>query len=446
MPAQSVVLSPHDPDWARHFEAERALLERVLAPWLEGGIEHVGSTAIPGVAAKPIVDMVAGVRDLEEAREAYEPLEAAGYVDEPHRPEIAHHFAKPALELDRRRFNLHLTVARKLVALLVAVVALGGGSARGGGSPVALVTAETQNQLLAIELPSGHVLKRLRMPADPENVAVAGGKRAVVVSPRAGAVTVVATPSLRIVRVLRGFVSPHIVTATADLHGAYVTDDGSGRLAVIRLSGRPRVVRRIFVGAGAHHLSVSPSGNELWIALGERARTIAVLDVSDPWRPQVERRFDPGFAAHDVGFSSDWRVWVTAADRRFVTVFDSRTLRPVARLAAGAPPQHVAFGPIRGAFVTSGYGGSLEIVDRFSGRVLRRVRVPYGSFNVATFGSFVVTSSLLRGTLTELTDRGAVLMSRHYAPAARGVAVAVFSEAPLAVPAARTRGSPARPS
>ena len=104
-----VALVPYDPDWARSFEAERALLERVLEPWLEGGIEHVGSTAIPGVAAKPIVDMVASVRDLEEAREAYEPLEAAGYVDEPHRPEIAHHFAKPALELDARRLNLHLT-------------------------------------------------------------------------------------------------------------------------------------------------------------------------------------------------------------------------------------------------------------------------------------------------------------------------------------------------
>ena len=32
-----------------------------------------------------------------------------GYVDEPHRPEIAHHFAKPALDLDRRTLNLHLT-------------------------------------------------------------------------------------------------------------------------------------------------------------------------------------------------------------------------------------------------------------------------------------------------------------------------------------------------
>ena len=316
-------------------------------------------------------------------------------------------------------------MARRLAALVFAAAVLGGGSARGGGSPVALVTAETQNVLLAISLPDGRVLKRVRMPADPESVAVVQNQ-AVVVSPQAGAVTVVSTPSLRVVRVLRGFESPHVVTATADFRGAYVTDEGSGRLQVIRLTGRPRVVRSVFVGAGAHHMGVSPAGNELWVALGERARTIAVLDVSDPWRPRVVGRFDPGFAAHDVAFSSDWRVWVTAADRRFVTVFDSRTRRPVARVPAGAPPQHVAFGPVRGAFVTSGYGSSLEIVDRFSGRVRRTVRVPYGSFDVATFGGFVVTSSLLRGTVTQLTDEGHVWMKRRYAPAIRGIAVATF--------------------
>src|SRR5207244_12726051 len=104
------------------------------------------------------------------------------------------------------------------------------------------------------------------------------------------------------------------------------------------------VVRSGFVGAGAHHMGVSPSGNELWVALGESARTIVVLDVSDPMRPKVVGRFDPGFAAHDLAFSSDWRVWVTAADRRSVTIFDTRTLRPVAGLPAGAPPQPAAIG------------------------------------------------------------------------------------------------------
>jgi len=317
-------------------------------------------------------------------------------------------------------------VTRKLTALLVAVAALGGGAARGGGSPVALVTAETQNALLAIALPSGNVLRRLRMPADPEDVAVVGADHAVVVSPRARAVTVLSTPSLRVVRILRGFSAPHVVAATADLQGVYLTDDGSGQLVAIRFSPRPHVVRRVFVGLGAHHFSVSPSGNQAWIALGERARTIVMVDVSEPWRPKVVGRFDPGFAAHDLAFSSDWRVWVTSADRRSVTIFDTTTLRPVARIAAGAPPQHVAIGYADDAFVTSGYGRSLEIVDRSSGRIRRTVRVPYGSFDVTVGGGFAVTSSLLRGTVTEVDDAGRVWLSKRFAPAARGVAVAAF--------------------
>jgi len=317
-------------------------------------------------------------------------------------------------------------MARKLGVLAVVAALLGGGSARGGGSLVALVTAETQNALLAIALPSGKLLKRLPMPADPENVVAVGGRYAVVVSPRAGAVTVLSTPSLRIVRVLHGFVDPHIVAATADLQGVYVTDDGSGQLVAIRFAPRPHVVRRVFVGLGAHHFDVSPFGNQAWVALGERARTIVVLDVSDPWRPKVVGRFDPGFAAHDLAFSSEWRVWVTASDRRFVTIFDTRTRRPVARVAAGAPPQHVAIGYIDDAFITSGYGSSLEIVDRSSGRIRRTVHVPYGSFNVTVGGGFAVTSSLLRGTVTEVDDAGRVWLNKRFAPAARGVAVAAF--------------------
>jgi GrpB-like predicted nucleotidyltransferase (UPF0157 family) len=85
---------PYDPGWPGLFEAERELLERVLAPWLEGGIHHVGSTSIPGLAAKPIIDIIAGVRDFEEARAAFEPLAEHGYEYTPHRPRT-HHFSKP---------------------------------------------------------------------------------------------------------------------------------------------------------------------------------------------------------------------------------------------------------------------------------------------------------------------------------------------------------------
>ena len=94
MAARTVVV-PYDPEWPRRFDEERALLQPVLAPWLEGGIHHIGSTAIPGIAAKSMIDMMAGVRDLEEARAAFEPLFALGYEETPHRPRT-HHFSKPA--------------------------------------------------------------------------------------------------------------------------------------------------------------------------------------------------------------------------------------------------------------------------------------------------------------------------------------------------------------
>jgi GrpB-like predicted nucleotidyltransferase (UPF0157 family) len=105
----SVTVVPYDPEWPRRFETERALLEHVLAPWLDEGIHHVGSTAIPGVSAKPLVDMMAGVRDLHEARASFEPLQEHSYLHTPHRPGIAHHFSKPSPLLPETLYGLHLT-------------------------------------------------------------------------------------------------------------------------------------------------------------------------------------------------------------------------------------------------------------------------------------------------------------------------------------------------
>jgi GrpB-like predicted nucleotidyltransferase (UPF0157 family) len=107
--ADELAIVPYDPAWPRLFEVERALLERVLAPWSESGIHHVGSTAIPGIAAKPIIDIIAGVRDLEEARAAFAPLRQHSYHHAPHRPSIAHHFDKPMLRSLPQTYALHLT-------------------------------------------------------------------------------------------------------------------------------------------------------------------------------------------------------------------------------------------------------------------------------------------------------------------------------------------------
>lgn len=95
------IVVPYDPGWPVRFEAERTRLEVLLAPWLEQGIHHIGSTSVPGLAAKPIIDMIAGVRNLDEARAAFEPLQGAGYRYREHRPE-AHLFRKAG-------YGVHLT-------------------------------------------------------------------------------------------------------------------------------------------------------------------------------------------------------------------------------------------------------------------------------------------------------------------------------------------------
>ncbi|MBA3842244.1 MAG: GrpB family protein [Actinobacteria bacterium] len=104
-----IAVVPYDPAWIARFEEEQARLEEALAPWLIEGVHHIGSTAIPGLSAKPIIDMLAGVRDLAQARDACAPLRTLSYVDTPHRPGIAHHFSKPSARLSETTHGLHLT-------------------------------------------------------------------------------------------------------------------------------------------------------------------------------------------------------------------------------------------------------------------------------------------------------------------------------------------------
>jgi len=96
----------YDALWPAKFDTERVLLQALLAPWLAGPIEHVGSTAIPGMPAKPIIDIMAAVENLEVSRPAFNALAEAGYVHFPYRPNIMHWFCKPSAAF--RTHHLHL--------------------------------------------------------------------------------------------------------------------------------------------------------------------------------------------------------------------------------------------------------------------------------------------------------------------------------------------------
>lgn len=96
----------YDESWPAKFETERSLLQGVLAPWLTGSIEHIGSTAVPGLPAKPVIDIMAPVHTLEASRPAIEAAARAGYVYYPYKAEVMHWFCKPSPRL--RTHHLHL--------------------------------------------------------------------------------------------------------------------------------------------------------------------------------------------------------------------------------------------------------------------------------------------------------------------------------------------------
>jgi GrpB-like predicted nucleotidyltransferase (UPF0157 family) len=104
-----VVIVPYDQAWPAHFEQEARVLERALATWLVGRVEHIGSTAIPGLAAKPVIDLMGAVRTLADSRPAILAAAELGYRYAPYPAELEHWFCKPSLQV--RTHHLHLVPA-----------------------------------------------------------------------------------------------------------------------------------------------------------------------------------------------------------------------------------------------------------------------------------------------------------------------------------------------
>lgn len=101
-----VVLSEYDPAWPLNFEEEKQFLSGVIGDYLSGSIEHVGSTAVTGLVAKPVIDIMFGVKTLRASRPAIDALESAGYVYSPYKTDVMHWFCKPSDA--HRTHHLHL--------------------------------------------------------------------------------------------------------------------------------------------------------------------------------------------------------------------------------------------------------------------------------------------------------------------------------------------------
>jgi GrpB-like predicted nucleotidyltransferase (UPF0157 family) len=75
---KSVALAAPDGRWATAYALEEAVIRRMLGD-LALDIQHFGSTSIPGIKAKPIIDILVGVRRFGDGLACIEPMEAIGY-------------------------------------------------------------------------------------------------------------------------------------------------------------------------------------------------------------------------------------------------------------------------------------------------------------------------------------------------------------------------------
>jgi GrpB-like predicted nucleotidyltransferase (UPF0157 family) len=99
-----IELLPYDPAWPRVFDVEAHRVRDVLGDRVLR-LEHVGSTSVPGLAAKPIVDMLLAVPDSSDEPAYVPPMERAGYTLRIREPEWYQHrlFKGPAANI-----NLHV--------------------------------------------------------------------------------------------------------------------------------------------------------------------------------------------------------------------------------------------------------------------------------------------------------------------------------------------------
>jgi hypothetical protein len=314
---------------------------------------------------------------------------------------------------------------RAFIAGAATLVAAPGALARlAGGTEVALVTADEEARLVAVDLVSGRLRRYVRTLAKPRSIE-AVGPMAVVAHSELGAVSLVRAAALRVEHVLTGFGEPRYTAGHPDGRHAYVTDARRGEVVTLDVV-RGVVLARVSVGALARHITIDPRGRRLWVALGAKAQEIAVVDVSRRARPRLVRRFEPPFLAHDVGWTPGGnRVWVSSGDRNELALYSPRSGRLLRQLNADRPPQHFTFqGEL--VYVASGESGTLR-VHRVGGEQLRKTAIPADSYNVQQGRGWVVTPGLGTGTLCALDRDGRVRWKRTVARSSHDACIVTLS-------------------
>jgi hypothetical protein len=187
-----------------------------------------------------------------------------------------------------------------LAAVALLLLPAAAGARTSGGTIVAYIVSPPSLLFVA----SGHELVAT-VSVEPVPTAVAAavdGRVVLVVSPVAGALTVVDGRTRAVLAVIRGFRRPTDVALAPRRRFAFVADAGSRRLAVVDLV-HWRIASWLALQAAPLHLALHDS--ELWVTFGRRSRAPEVIDVTHPSRPASVGRVHLAGAVREVAFGAD---------------------------------------------------------------------------------------------------------------------------------------------
>ena len=102
-----VIIVDYDNKWPSLYEKERQLIGMTLEHRMKA-IEHIGSTAVPNLGGKNIIDIMVGVNNADEANECLFPLEEIGYKDVTPQPNDTEWYYCLGKRDQRVRYHLHL--------------------------------------------------------------------------------------------------------------------------------------------------------------------------------------------------------------------------------------------------------------------------------------------------------------------------------------------------
>src|SRR3954454_10083566 len=167
-----------------------------------------------------------------------------------------------------------------------------------GGTPVALVTADTQSRVAVLELSTGKVLRSIHTLAGPRSIESVSGSAGVVCHTVQGAVSIIDGPKLVVRHVLHGFDEPRYTAAAPNGRHAFITDSGRHDVVTIDVV-EGRKIGRLSVGGPPGHVPIDRRGRIIWVSLDARPENVVSGEATNPAAPGHLARISPPFLAHD---------------------------------------------------------------------------------------------------------------------------------------------------